>query len=198
MKGKKLAQLIGSLCVVVCVVLGIFLALNLGEDDGIFSKDEKKPNTEAQNILAKDIDRNYPATVREVVRLYARISKCYHNEAISEEEFQNLVEMQRKLFDEEFLNNNPLDTFANNLAAEIDAAKAREYQMVTWWVQKQSSVLNWQDGENNFSSIIACFTMNEKGKGYTRTFEEFLLREDEKGRWKIVGWRLTDPVEIED
>jgi len=198
MKGKKLAQLIGSLCVVVCVVLGIFLALNLGEDDGIFSKDEKKPNTEAQNILAKDIDRNYPATVREVVRLYARISKCYHNEAISEEEFQNLVEMQRKLFDEEFLNNNPLDTFVNNLAAEIDAAKGREYQMVTWWVQKQSSVLNWQDGENNFSSIIACFTMNEKGKGYTRTFEEFLLREDEKGRWKIVGWRLTDPVEIED
>ena len=60
MKGKKLAQLIGSLCVVVCVVLGIFLALNLGEDDGIFSKDEKKPNTEAQNILAKNIDRNYP------------------------------------------------------------------------------------------------------------------------------------------
>lgn len=198
MKGKKLAQLIGVLCVGVCVVLGVFLALNLGDDDGIFSKDEKKPNTEAQNILAKDVDRNYPATVREVVRLYSRISKCYYNETISEEEFQGLVEIQRTLFDEEFLENNPLDTFANNLQAEIDGAKAREYQIVTWWVQKQSSVKNWKDGENNFSSIIACYTMNEKGKGYTRTFEEFLLREDEKGRWKIVGWRLTDPVEIED
>ena len=197
MKGKKLAKLIGTLCLVVAVVLGIFLALNLNEDDGIFSKEEK-PNTEAQNILAKEIDRNYPATVREVVRLYARISKCYHNETVSEEEFKGLVDVQRKLFDEEFLANNPLDVFTNNLAAEIETSKARKYQMVTYRVQKESSVVTWQDGDNKFASIIACFTMNDKEIGYTRTFEEFLLREDEAGRWKIVGWRLTDPIEIED
>ena len=197
MKGKKLARLVGTLCLVVAVVLGIFLALNLGEDDSVFSKDAKK-NTEAQNILAKDIDRNYPATVREVVRLFSRISKCYHNEVISEEEFAGLVEMQRKLFDEEFLNNNPLETFTNNLSAEIEAAKARAYVMATWRVQKQSSVVTWQDGDNNIASIVASYTMNAKEEGYTRTYEEFLLREDENGRWKIVGWRLTDPIEIED
>jgi len=197
MKGKKLARLIGSLCLVVVVVLGVFLALHLREDNSIFSKDER-PNTEAQNILAKDIERNYPATVREVVRLFSRISRCYHNEAISDTEFQGLVELQRKLFDEEFLENNPLDTFTNNLAAEIDAAKAKKYQMVAWRVQKQSSAVEWQDGDNKFASIIASYTMNEKEAGYTRTYEEFLLREDEKGRWKIVGWRLTEPVEIED
>ncbi len=197
MKGKKLAQLVGGLCLVIAVVLGVFLALNLQEDNSIFSKDEK-PNTEAQNILAKDMERNYPATEREVVRLFARISKCYHNEVISDDEFNGLVEMQRKLFDEEFLENNPLDTFTNNLAAEIDAAKSRKYQMATWRVQKQSSVVTWQSGDDRFSSIIASFTMNEKEIGYTRTYEEFLLRENEKGRWKIVGWRLTDPVEIEE
>lgn len=197
MKGKKLAQMIGSLCLVIVVVLGVFLALNLGEDNSVFSKDEK-PNTEAQIILSKDIDRNYPATVREVVRLFARISKCYHNEAVSEQELNDLIEMQRKLFDDEFLENNPLDTFTNNLSAEIEAAKSRKYQMVTWRVQKQSSVETWQDGENNFARIIASFTMNEKEEGYTRTFEEFLLREDLSGHWKIVGWRLTDPIEIEE
>lgn len=197
MKGKKLARLIGSLCVVACVVLGVFFALNQNEDDSIFSKVEK-PNTEAQNILSKDIERNYPATVREVVRMYARISRCYHNETISEEEFNGLVEFQRKLFDEEFLNNNPINTFANNLSREIESAKERKYTMVQWRVQKESSVVTWQDGENKFASIIASFIMNEKDEGYTRTFEEFLLREDEKGRWKIVGWRLTDPIEIED
>ena len=106
--------------------------------------------------------------------------------------------MQRKLFDEEFLENNPLETFTNNLSAEIDAAKAREYQMVNWRVQKQSSVKTWQDGENKFASIVTCYTMNAKEEGYTRTYEEFLLRQDAEGHWKIVGWRLTDPVEIED
>lgn len=197
MKGKKLAQLIGSLCVVTVVVLGIFLALNMREDDGIFSKKQTK-NTEAQNILSKDIDRNYPATVREVVRLFSRISKCYHNETVSKEEFSALVEFQRKLFDEEFLENNPPDTFTNNLTAEIDAAKAKEQTMIMYRVQKQSSVVTWQDGENHFAKIIASYTMNAKGESPTRTFEEFLLREDEKGHWKIVGWRLTDPIEIEE
>jgi len=197
MKGKKLAQLVGTLCVIGAVVLGLFFALNQQEDDSIFSKNETK-NTEAQNILSKDINRNYPATVREVVRLFSRVSKCYHNEAVSEEEFKSLVEFQRKLFDEEFLQNNPLDTFTNNLAAEIDAAKAREYKMTMYRVQKQSSVNTWRDGDNHFASIIASYTMNAKGEGPTRTFEEFLLREDENKHWKIVGWRLTDPIEIEE
>lgn len=197
MKGKKTAQLIGTLCIVVFVVLGVFLALNMREDDSIFSKEEKK-NTEAQTILAKDIDRNYPATVREVVRLFSRISQCYHNQSVSEEELTMLIEMQRKLFDEEFLTNNPLETFTNNLTAEIDAAKEKKQEMVSWRVQKQSSVKTWQSGENNFASIVASYTMNEKKDGYTRTYEQFLLREDENGRWKIVGWRLTDPIEIED
>lgn len=197
MKGKHLTKLIGSLCLIVAIVLGIFLALNLRKDDSVFSKDGGK-STEVQNVLAKDLERNYPANVREVVRLFSRISQCYHNQKISEEEFQALAEMQRKLFDEEFLENNPSDTFVNNLSAEIEAAKAREYTMVTWRVQKQSSVETWQDGDNSFASIVACYTMNAKDEGYTRTFEEFLLREDDKGRWKIVGWRLTDPIEIED
>ncbi len=197
MKGKKNAQLIGTLCIVVFVMLGVFLALNLREDNGIFSKEEKK-NTEAQTILAKDIDRNYPATVREVVRLFSRISQCYHNQTVSEEELTKLIEMQRKLFDEEFLYNNPLDNFTNKLTAEIDAAKEKKQEMVSWRVQKQSSVKNWKDEENSFASIVASYTMNTKKEGYTRTYEQFLLREDENGRWKIVGWRLTDPIEIED
>lgn len=197
MKGKKTARMTGILCILVVVVLGVFLALNMREEDGVFLKTEKK-NTEAQNILAKDIDRNYPATVREVVRLFSRISQCYHNQSVSEEELAKLIEMQRKLFDEEFLDNNPLGTFTNNLTAEIDAAKEKKQEMVSWRVQKQSSVETWQDGENRFASIIASYTRNAKTEGYTRTYEQFLLREDEKGRWKIVGWRLTDPVEIED
>ena len=197
MKGKKLAQLIGVLCLIGALVLAAFLMLNLREDDGIFSKKEKT-NTEAQNILSKDIDRNYPATVREVVRLFSRVSKCYYNETVSTEEFNSLVEFQRKLFDEEFLENNPLDNFTNNLMAEIDAAKAKEKRMTAYRVQKQSSVTTWQSEDNHFASIIASFTMSAKGEFPTRTYEEFLLREDENGRWKIVGWRLTDPIEIEE
>lgn len=197
MKGKKLVRLVGTLCLITAVVLGVFGVLNFREDDSVFSKNEVI-NTEAKSILEKDMERNYPATVREVVRLYSRILRCFYNEKISEDEFNRLVEMQRKLFDDEFLESNPLDVFTNNLMAEIDAAKSKSYVMSAWRVQKQSSVETWQKDENSFASIKACYTMNEKTVGYTRTYEEFLLRENADGRWKIVGWRLTDPVEIEE
>ncbi len=195
MKDKKSSKMIGMIVLAGVIVLGVFLALNRRPDDSVFTKDNKT-NTEAQNILAKDIDRNYPATVREVVRLFSRISKCYYNEEISEKEFKELAAMQQKLFDEEFLEINPLEDFTNELYAEIQVAKKNKESMVVYAVQKQSSVNTWNDGENNFSSIIASFTMT--GETYTKTYEEFLLREDADGRWKIVGWRLTDPVEIVD
>ena len=195
MKGKQLAKLIGTLCVMGVVILGVYLALHTQEDDGTFAKDGTA-NTEAQAILAKDVARNYPANQREVVRLFARISKCFYNEKISEEEFHDLIEMQRMLFDEELLEENPLEDFTARLSLEIENAKKTETTMVNYRVQKQSSVADWPYGEDSLASIIASFTM--KGEKYTKSYEEFLLREDEKGNWKIVGWRLTDPVEIED
>ena len=196
MKDKKLTKLIGGLGVLCVIVLAVFFVLNQNEGDGIFSKKENV-STEVQNILAKDVERNYPATVREVVRLYSRISKCYYNEPISESEFEQLITMQRKLFDEEFLDNNPLETFTNNLSIEVETIRENEYTMVSYRVQKQSSVTSWESGKNKFSSIIASYTLKE-GADYKKTYEEFLLREDENGRWKIVGWRLTDPIEIEE
>ena len=183
-----------EMCVLVVVVLGVYLALNLRENNG--KNKENVQNTEAQNILSKNLDHNYPATVREVVRLYSRISQCYHNETISDEEFKGLVEQQRKLFDDELLENNPLETFTDNLAMEIDVAKAAEKKMSNYQVQKLSEVVTWESEEGTFAKIIASYTMT--GKERTKTYQEFLLREDEKERWKIVGWRLTDPVEIED
>ena len=196
MKDKKIAQLIGGLGLLCVIVLVIFFVLNQNADDGIFSKKENT-STEVQNIIAKDVERNYPATVREVVRLFSRISKCYYNETISASEFQQLITMQRMLFDEEFLDNNPLESFVNNLSSEIEEMRNNKSTMISYRVQKQSSVKDWEAGENKFSSIVASYTLKE-GSEYKKTYEEFLLREDENGRWKIVGWRLTDPIEIEE
>ena len=50
MKKKSIVQLVGFLCVIVVVMLGVFLALNQRENN----KSENNTNTEAQNILAKN------------------------------------------------------------------------------------------------------------------------------------------------
>ena len=143
------------------------------------------------------MDRNYPATVREVVEVYSRISKCLYNEKVTEEEFTGLVTMIRKLYDEELLENNPLEEYTKKLLAEITAAKANDYYMTRYQVQKLSSAVKREVDGDNFASIIACYTVNNDGT-YEKSYEEFLLREDENNRWKIVGWRLVEPIEIGD
>ena len=196
MKGKQVTQMVVVLGLVCIVLLGVYFAMNRKADDDIYAK-ENEINTEAQAILQKDIDRNYPATVREVVEVYSRISKCLYNEKVTEEEFNELVTMIRKLYDEELLENNPLLEYTENLLDEVTTAKANDYYMSRYQVQKQSSVVKWTSEGENFAAIVACYTVNNDGT-YEKTYEEFLLREDENNRWKIVGWRQVEPMEIGD
>lgn len=46
--------------------------------------------TEVQKVITKDLDANYPATPREVVKYYNRIVKCFYNETYTEDELYEL------------------------------------------------------------------------------------------------------------
>lgn len=194
MKGKQLAKLIGGLIMVGIVVLAVFYYLNQRPDDTLYAKEGTK-NTEAQQIIAKDLDNYYPASVREVVRLYSRISKCCYVEVYAKDEFSKLIQKQRTLFSEELLENNPLPSFTENFRTEIETAKNDGTRMISYRVQQESSVKKWTSDGTNYASIVACFMMKEKGEDYKYSYEEFILKE-EKNRWKILGWRLTNPIEI--
>ena len=191
MKGKTTGKTIVSMVLICVVLVGFYFLLNQNEGAGNKNKTEK--STEAQLLLQKDYDRNYPATVREVVTQFARISQCLYNEELSDEEFDGLVKQMRKLYDEELLAENPEETASDKLKAEVLIAKKNKYYMHRYQVQKLSSVKE----DNGFASIIVCITMNNDGR-MEKSYEEFLLREDEKERWKIVGWRLTNPVDMSD
>ena len=195
MKGKDTAKTIVLLCLVGVILVGLYFLLHSKEG----KKEEKKPqnSTEAQLLLGKDYERNYPATVREVVNQFSRISKCLYDEKLSDAEIEALVLQMRLLCDEEFLEENPVMLHLENMKKEISDAKKTDYYMVRYEVDKLSSVKEWTSGEDQFSSIYVCVTMNNNGK-IEKTYEEFLLREDERERWKIVGWRLTNEKELSD
>jgi len=191
MKGKNIGKTIVSMVLICLVLAGFYFVLNQNEGK---DKGKTEGNAVAQSLLQKDYDRNYPATVREVLIQYTNISQCLYNETISEEEFDGLVDMMRKLYDEELLEKNPESAYKSNLKNEIAAAKASDYRMSYAEVNKLSSVKYWTSEEDEFASILVCITMNNDGR-IEKSWEEFLLREDEKERWKIVGWRLAEASE---
>ncbi len=193
---KHLGKIIGIGAIAVIVILCVFYYIN-NRADGIFEK--KGSSTEAELILAKNLDSFYPSNQREVVRMFYRINKCCYNEKISDDQYEQLLDQLRKLFDEELLEANPREKQRTSFYDELTLAKQNKRIISITKVQKQSQVKEWTDDDGTeYSSIIGCMVETEKAKKAYDIYYEFLLRKDGDGRWKIVGWQLGDKVDIEE
>lgn len=192
---KHLGKLIGVLAAVAIVVLVLFYYIN-NKGDSIFDKHGK--STEAEILLEKNLEVYYPASQREVVRMFYRINKCCYNEKITEEQYEKLLDQLRILYDEELLAANPRDKQRTSFYDELTLAKKEKRIVSITKVQQQSAVKTWEKDGKSYSSIIGCSIMSEKGKKATYVYNEYILRKDDKGRWKILGWQLGDEVDIEE
>lgn len=150
-----------------------------------------KDKTEVDHLLEKNLDSSYPATAREVVKFYSRILKCYYNEALTEQQLGGLLDQMRKLFDAELLAENPRETHLADLQEEIKDFAARDCTVTSYQVQQAGNIVTWSDEGKDYSRVIVSYTEKED-KYYLKVYEEFILRKDGNGKWKILGWQQTD------
>ena len=113
MKNTKFVIII---VVCVCVILGGYYYLTNRNNA---KEEENITLTEIQELTTKNLDKNYPATPREVVKLYNRIITCFYNDEYTDDELYDLGDQARKLFDDELLENNPRDEYFKNLKEDI-------------------------------------------------------------------------------
>lgn len=78
----------------IAAICGSFYVVN---DKSKRANQKEKVLTEVQRITTKDLDKNYPQTPREVVKLYNRIVKCYYGMQYSDEELDALTDQALKL-----------------------------------------------------------------------------------------------------
>lgn len=201
MKNQKVSpKLIGGIAVAAVVILALFLVINNIDfnKDGIYSSKSNK-STEVSLILEKDLDRFYPSSARETVRLYERIYTALVNETYSEEEFYGLVDKMRTLFDDELLAINEREKHITSLYDEISARKNGGEKVASKNVQQESQAQRYETADgDSMTSIVGYFLFSKKGKKLSNVYQEYILREDEDGNWKILGWKLTDPVQFAD
>lgn len=151
-------------------------------------------NKEVAKLLGKDLELEYPATPRDVLYLYSDIIKCFYNSKLSDDELEGLAGQVRKLFDEELLINNPEEEYMMDLKTEIKEYKSLKKTISNYIIQKNSSIEKTVMDGVEYASVTATYLTKEK-KNYGRTYEEFMLRKDSDGKWKILGWKLLDPKE---
>lgn len=182
----------------ICVICAGFFFFTQG------TQENEKNLTEVEKVIVKDLKNNYPKTPREVVKFYNRIVKCYYgSEEPTEKQLEDLVEQMLCLMDDDLLLMNPHDTYYKSVVQDIAYYKQHNKQLVSTDVCDSNEVkyvTDDKDGEgesDKLAYVNASYFMNEDGKfGYS--YQQFVLREDENGCWKILTFYQIQGEESDD
>lgn len=175
--------------VVVAVILVLLVGYFYRELNSDKSNDDGK-RTEIEKLLDKNFDTSYPATEREVVKVYCRIQKAMYSGNCSDDNVQALFAQMRKLYDDELISANSYDEQYKKLKEELESYKKDKKKIVNYSVEDADNV---QKGEYKGSeqALVDVVISMKQDSDWERVGEQFVLRKDEDGRWKILGWYQT-------
>jgi hypothetical protein len=153
--------------------------------------------TEAQKIITKNLEKDYPLTPREVVKLYNRISLCYYNEDYTDEELKELCSQMRMLFDDELAEQNPENEYYQSVKADVELYHELSKTINSATVCDTNDVKYQTIDGDECAYVTSSYFVNEN-KSYSRTYETFVLRKDAEGNWKILVFYLTEGDSSDD
>lgn len=151
--------------------------------------------TQLHQVLSKQLDSAYPPTPREVIKFYNRIIECAYGDEYDAEQFSQLAAQARKLMDEELLANNPQDTYQNQLQQEIASYQEESRRILQTRVCDTDDV-RYQEIEGRKCAYVQATYFIKQGKNdFTKTYQSYLLRQDQDKNWKILAFGLTSATD---
>ena len=153
--------------------------------------DEKPEITRVQDVLMRDLTIQYPPSPKEVVKYYCEITQCFYNEEYSEEELNDLALKIRELYDDELIADKSLEQYFTDLKQDIDDYKEKGIVISSFATSASTDVEYSRVEEKEYASLYCTFTLRQNTE-LSATVHKFLLRKDEEGHWRILGWTLAD------
>ena len=190
-RGKNAKGLTMIVAIAVVIVFAFILIVKSKDDEAANTEIEYE-STELEIVMEKDLDVDYPASVREVVKFYCRILSCMFNEEVSDKQLLILLDQERALYDEELLKKNVYSEFVENQKAEIKAFKSAGSSIVNYEVEANEDVKYWFHDDRECASINV--RINIVGSELGIKDQKFYLRRDENDKWKIVGFKNSDEM----
>ncbi len=179
-KGPKSAAV---LAVMVITVFALYYYLvNKVERSG-----PEVETTAVQDVLLKNLEKDYPPTVREVIKYYNEIMNCYYSEKPTETELQELADKALELYDAELVSYQSREAYVENLKAEIAAFEAAETVLSHVALSSSTAVEYYTYQGRECAQIRCIYTVRQKTNLMTIR-EIYVLRKDDTGKWKILGW----------
>lgn len=176
------------LCVVI-ILIGYYSVSLRGAKNK--EKREQEVLTVVQNVLLRDLERSYPPTPKEVVKYFSELTQCLHNEEYSEEELIQLAEQIQKLYDNELVANKDPEQYLTDLRSEITVFKASNSAISSFTPSSSTDVFYFTE-EGYECARLYCTYSIRTGTVMQKSEHVFVLRKDEGGHWKILGWDLVE------
>ena len=190
MKRSRVITVIVVAVILVAVVAGFAFSLN--HRAKATAEAEEARVTAVQNVLMKDLERSYPPTAKEVVKYFADITQCFYNEEYTDEELTQMAEKIQGIYDDELIANKSQEDYLNDLRDEIASMKESNYTISGYVLSASVDVEEFVENGYSCARLYCTFNVKQGTKGTTRSMEEFVLRKDEDGHWKIYGWQLVN------
>ena len=153
--------------------------------------------TAVKLVLSRDLENNYPPTVKEVMKYYADIQKCLYSQECVDEEAEQLGMKARALFDDELLAANDVTNHLLALKSEIASFQEDSRQITAASVASSANVDTFTEDGYEFARIHCIYTVLDGGQSNLVDMV-YLLRRDGNRRWKIYGWDLAQNVNPTD
>ena len=189
MKRKNPARVLIVFVVLAIAVVGLFFYVSnraKAVEDG-----RTQQMTPVQEILSRNLETNYPPTPKEVLKFYSEITRCFYSEEYTDEELAKLAVLSRKLFDDELVANQTDEQYLSALKFDIESWKNDKKVISSYSVSSSTDVQEYSYGGREWAQLYCIYSIR-MGTNVAPVQEHFIMRKDERGHWKILGWELVE------
>ena len=180
------------------IVIAVLVALGLGyyyylanKDTGKDATDIAADTSEVSVLISKDIMANYPESPKDVVNLYARITKAYYDTSLTDEQIEALGKQARLMFDDELKNTQTDADFYEKLKGDIGNYNSTKTRISSYVIQSAAKTKYSTFKDRQYASIALVYYLRQ-GDKLIDSPTKFTLRKDDDGHWKILFWELTE------
>ena len=189
MKRKNPARLIIVFVVLAIAVVGLFFYIS---NKSKMVAEGKQQMSVVSQILSRNLETNYPPTPKEVLKFYSEITQCFYGEEYTDEELVKLATLSRELFDAELVANQTDEQYLSALKMDIATWKKDNKVISSYSVSASTDVQEYSYGGFEWAQLYCIYTVR-MGTNVAPIQEHFIMRKDEKGHWKILGWKPVEP-----
>lgn len=173
-------------------VVLLFVIIGLAFFTYLSNRTKKSPeattDSEAQKLLNYDFDNDYPKTPRETVKLHCDYLKNVYSDKFSEDDLYIVNQNIRKLFDMELLELNAEAEQLKKMKEELVLYRENKQKIVSYSLPVGSQIEHNTEGNTEYAKMKVSLNLRI-GSSPVSAEEEYILRKDSMGQWKILGWQ---------